>query len=458
MRIGEDYYKIPEGTETGTDGKTYAITVQATENLREEYYLTILTPDSAPITNFTITQSSKLRVPERAGNLPTKLVKNEGGTEFTRKKAENQIILANFFTQEVSVTTTNSDSLMSGSNNTIGATLKATIGFADDKAAQLFRDYGRNKQLHQRFDLVLKLCQGDSVAQTSLASGTTLQVTYRENGTEISTATVPVSGSAAKLTFPGDGIQVSDLTGDLTLEAQVLLTYTDPGILQQFPTRGSDDTTTGILVCANSYLAYSAPSLAQSSSPIFASDSNNSRYYRQETGATRLHYVATGSNRLNQLGINALESGEAAAIDSSAQYVLSSLNAATQAATLRCTVTLRRKTDDGSYQDTTVPFQAAIGATVVGSDGIAQDFLAQNAQSADFALPNGIDNSIPIQIPVTLHIGTGSALENAGGYYANYRVVLTAQLLNRSGIPIPNSQASDYIVYTNAKIVTELIR
>lgn len=454
LRIGEEYYKIPEGTEAGTDGKTYAITVQATENLREEYYLTILTPDSAPITNFTITQSSKLQ-----GNLPTKLVKNEGGTEFTRNRYENQIILANFFTQKVSVTTTNSDSLMSGSNNTIGATLKATIGFASDTAAQLFRDYGSSKQLHQRFDLVLKLCQGTSEAQTSLASGTTLQVTYRENGTEISTATVPVSGSAAKLTFPGDGIQVSDLTGDLTLEAQVLLTYTDPGILQQFPTRDSNDTTTGILVCANSYLAYSAPSLAQSSSPISARDSNNCLYYRQETGATSLHYVATGSNRLNQLGINALESGEAtAAIDSSAQYVLSSLNAATQAATLRCTVTLQRKTDNGSYQNADVPFQAAIGATVVGSDGRTQDFPAQKAQSADFTLSNGIDNSIPIQIPVTLHIGTGSALENAGGYYANYRVVLTAQLLNRSGVPIPNSQARDYIVYTNAKIVTELIR
>ena len=307
---------------------------------------------------------------------------------------------------------------------------------------------------------MLKLYQEDSVTQTSLASGTTLQVTYRKNGTEISTATVPVSGSAAKLTFPGDGIQVSELTGDLTLEAQVLLTYTDPGILQQFPTRGSDDTTTGILVCANSYLAYSALSLAQSSSPISARDSNERRYYRQETGATRLHYVATGSNRLNQLGINALESGEAAAIDSSAQYVLSSLNAATQAATLRCTVTLQRKTDDGrSYQeDTTVPFQAAIGATVVGSDGRTQDFPAQNGEIANFALSNGIDNSIPIQIPVTLSIGTGSALENAGGYYANYRVVLTAQLLSKSGVPIPNSQASDYIVYTNAKIVTELIR
>ena len=454
LRIGKDYYKIPEGTEAGTDGKTYAITVQATENLREEYYLTILTPDSAPITNFTITQSSKLQ-----GNLPTKLVENEGGQKFTRKGAENQIILANFFTQKVSVTTDNSDPLMSGSNNTIGATLKATIGFADDKAAQLFREYGSSKQLHQRFDLVLKLCQGTSEAQTSLASGTTLEVTYRKNGTEISTATVPVSGSAAKLTFPGGGIQVSELTGNLTLEAQVLLTYTDPGILQQFPTRDSNDTTTGILVCANSYLAYSAPSLAQSSSPISAADGNKRRYYRQETGATSLHYVATGSNRLNQLGINALEPGEAtAAIDSSAQYVLSSLNAATQAATLRCTVTLQCKTDDGDYQNADVPFQAAIGATVVGSDGITHVFPAQNAQSANFPLSNGIDNSIPIQIPVTLHIDTGSALENAGGYYANYRVVLTAQLLNRSGTPIPNSQASDYIVYTNAKIVTELIR
>lgn len=457
LRIDGVYYRLASD-EDPEEAARYAVTVHIEENIKEQYYLTILTPaGTESIPNFLITHGPRLTAPDGYG-MPTRMVKNEGGKPNVRQKSENQIILGNLFKQIVTVESDTSNELMSSSNNAINATLKSVISFNSDYARDVFTTYGSNKAIYQRFDLVLKLCEGSSEKQVNFASGTSLRVTYKRNGSEVgNTSTVLGGGASARLVFPESGINVSDLNKDLVLTAELELTYTDPGIIGQFPTRGSDDSITGILVCANSYLAYSRPSLEQNSSPESARDTHNRHYYRQEAGATNLHYVATGSD-LNQLGINGLTDSTPAAINSAAQYELSALNATAQAKQLHCAVKLQYKDDNGNYQDADVPFTASIGATVVGVNGSSGTFDSQKGVTVTFTLANGIDNSIPIQIFVTLQIGTGSALENASGFYSNYRVVLTAELLSGSGNVIPSSSASDYIVYTNAKIITELIR
>ena len=52
---------------------------------------------------------------------------------------------------------------------------------------------------------------------------------------------------------------------------------------------------------------------------------------------------------------------------------------------------------------------------------------------------------------------TGGVFESKGKTYSNYKVQLTAQLLDENGEPIENSGCSDYIIYTNAKINSQLI-
>ena len=52
---------------------------------------------------------------------------------------------------------------------------------------------------------------------------------------------------------------------------------------------------------------------------------------------------------------------------------------------------------------------------------------------------------------------TGEAFENAGYTYANYRVRLTAVLLNESGAELEGTKATDYIIYTNARICQEIL-
>ena len=52
---------------------------------------------------------------------------------------------------------------------------------------------------------------------------------------------------------------------------------------------------------------------------------------------------------------------------------------------------------------------------------------------------------------------TGEAFEAKGYTYANYKVRLTAVLLDKNGKEIDGTKASDYIIYTNARIYQQIL-
>ena len=53
---------------------------------------------------------------------------------------------------------------------------------------------------------------------------------------------------------------------------------------------------------------------------------------------------------------------------------------------------------------------------------------------------------------------TGEAFEKKGYTYANYRVRLTAVLLDEKGNELDGTKATDYIIYTNARISQEIMQ
>ena len=52
---------------------------------------------------------------------------------------------------------------------------------------------------------------------------------------------------------------------------------------------------------------------------------------------------------------------------------------------------------------------------------------------------------------------TGEAFEEARHTYANYRVRVTVVLLDNAGKELEGTKATDYIIYTNARIYQEII-
>ena len=53
---------------------------------------------------------------------------------------------------------------------------------------------------------------------------------------------------------------------------------------------------------------------------------------------------------------------------------------------------------------------------------------------------------------------TGEAFEQKNYTYANYRVRLTAVLLDEKGNELDGTKATDYIIYTNARISQEIMQ
>ncbi|MBP5255804.1 MAG: hypothetical protein J6Z80_01990, partial [Clostridia bacterium] len=67
-------------------------------------------------------------------------------------------------------------------------------------------------------------------------------------------------------------------------------------------------------------------------------------------------------------------------------------------------------------------------------------------------------NSAVIELPIIhCHVTTGDALEAAGYTYGNYRITMTVVLRNSGGTKLTLSQASNFVIYTNAKIIPDYI-
>ena len=193
----------------------------------------------------------------------------------------------------------------------------------------------------------------------------------------------------------------------------------------------------------------------------------SNRYYREEVHLATLTYNAYenayGTQRYgwSQLGINDLDSNGDYQILSAALYDVHELTNASLADTLKISVKLLQKTDGGGYVDVSKPLSSYLSSITVspkvnptGSFLTAQSVLGG---TAEFSLKDtGFNSSVPIEIDVDMNVITGAAFEKAGLTYANYKLVLKAELLQGSKT-IEGSPAEDYIIYTNAKIIPTLV-
>lgn len=479
LKVNGAYYRPATTEELKDTSKLYLIKVgdynKGTEGyLQEQYYLTILTPaDSTAFVNLNLIHGKHLTAPEGILGPPTHWNKaTVEGNGYALRGSENMIVLGNFFKHILSVTTSSSlDQRMSSTNNSIIGELTATLSIKEEDKADFrkFKTYASNKSLYQCFNLYLKEHESSgSEFRKNFASGAQLSVTYYENGVVAGSETLlGFTGSEAycQLNFPY-GFAVSSLGDNMNLElkAEFTLTYTDAGLIDQFPQKQTATEDVGIRVCGSSSLAYAQDALEQS---ILRKDEQDGRlFYREEVNLAELNYNAydlanpTQASGLSQLGINGLD-GTSFGINSAASYDVSALEGASSATGLRCKLELLRKNDDGTYPtDATLALDTylknvTLDATINGNSS-ASTMTKQSDGTYSLAL-NGLDKDVPIQFEVNFNVLTGSVFEEiSGATYANYKVRLTAWLVNDNN-EIGGSSANDYIIYTNAKILTSLV-
>lgn len=464
------YYRPAGEAETGT----YKITVSANSDtpkndndemiISESYYLTITIPESGSskkvIKNF-VNYYSGNTSRKLNGNLPTHLVDSNTGT----------YVIANFFKQEVSVDAHDPEEI-TASNNFVHATMTSKISI-DQSLRDTFNGYKSDDfNMYQAFKFSMKsFDEKDAAANARIIAGTSVNVDYsilNSSDTELSNAKISKTETLSEakdsymLMYPDSVYNYinSDTNGSITVKADISLTYGTAGIIDQFPERKDGDTKTGIGVNAASYVAYSQNNIENSS--ISASgDMPARRYYRKAMTVAQLNYNVAESTILeskdspfSQLGINAkdMTTGEMA-ITANAIYDLSALSRSTRDSGKKIQYTLKLyvKDNSGDYKQTNDISKYLSSFTLEN----ATSSSGLNGKECVFTTDyNGEEQNTAV---TKFTVKTGKAFEEQGLTYANYRVELTAVLLDEKNEKVNGTTASDYVVYTNAKIETGFI-
>lgn len=467
------YYRPAGETETGT----YKITVSANSDtpkndndemiISESYYLTINIPETGStkkvIKNF-VNYYSGNKPRKLNGNIPTNLVQvtnNDTGA----------YVIANFFTQLVSVTAHDPEEI-TASNNFIHATMTSKISI-DSSLRDTFNGYKSDDfNMYQAFKFSMKnFDENDAGANAKIIAGTSVNVDYsilNSSDTELSNAKISKTETLSEakdsymLMYPGSVYDYinSDTNGSITVKADISLTYGTAGIIDQFPERKDGDTKTGIGVNASSYVAYSQNNIENSSiskSGVMPAR----RYYRKAMTVAQLNYNVAESTVLeskdspfSQLGINAKDMNtEEMAITANAIYDLSALSRSTKDSGKKIQYTMRLyvKDNSGDYKQTNDISKYLSSFTLEN----ATPSSGLNGKECVFTTDyNGEEQNTAV---TKFTVKTGKAFEEQGLAYANYRVELTAVLLNNNNSVVNGTTSSDYVVYTNAKIETGFI-
>ena len=480
---GYDYYKYyAEEDANRPEGTGVSITVDwnpktVDDFLREQYYLTIQTPDAeSAICNNQIVCSNSLN---RAELLPTLRENNESGNKYTRNGNENRVLIGDFFTQNVKINADGSNPEMSTVNHVIQATLTSEIKFSSLQSAEMYKAYAEGQNLFQSFDLRMQKTEkaGEQAQRTNLVPGTRITAAYFLGDTPVGmkTYTIARSTPSFRLDFPA-GVDVGnwDAQNGATFKAELTLEYPDAAILAQFPLINGDPGNLGVNLGTSSYLAYTQEALPTTTIHDDAGwDANN--FYRRDFKAASLNYYPvkrtenSTTESVNQLGVNGWNQ-QNGPINSAATYDASALDGAGNAKTLRCTLSLKRKTADGGYEavdgwekylaEGSVPTVSVYYNTSGVKAAVASSTLSGNDYTTQFELAD-YEKDVPIEIRVDMNVLTGAGFEAEGKAltYANYKVEMCVELLDSTGKNvIAGSRAEDYIVYTNARINPNPIR
>ena len=465
FKIGDDYYR--KKTESDTDASLlYSVTLTAKEGmtdadgiliLDEDYYISFFTKadNSEPMRNITMKCGSRL-----------------GDTDMTPSRLDNEsasesmvhMILGNLYDQTFTFRTTG-DQVINDSNRALKAELTATISLKSESAENVksYLNYDSIKLYH---GFVIEATRTDeSGTEKGIKGNPSVSGTYKIGSTEYAKnfsntdSVIMVSGGTEEA--PLD-IKARLISGSVTITCDdMVITYPDgESIIAQFPERKDRDDTYGVTLSASSNLAYVSDNIEQSKMSESRSDSNGKSYYRENIEAATLSYnlPSNSPNEMIRLGINGLDTNDK--ITAVGYYNVLNLpeTAIDKAKKVSFTLSLYQKTDSGIYD--AVPMADYLeNITLYDKNGTAKAPVSVG-DSYEYVFDRETELNYEagsFEVVSSYSVIIGAEFEGGKKIYSNYKVQLTAQLLDENNDPIENSGCSDYIIYTNAKINSQLI-
>lgn len=473
VRVGTTYYRRAE--ENDKDASKYRITIteaSKSEARSEGYYLSVQVPETAgySVINNRLNYGA---ISRKEGTLPAKIKSDE-------KKSGSGYVVYNGVEQEFTVSTNRvhngyimDDTAMEDSDS-IKINLESKLKLTE-AGKDRFDKVGPSEFYH-RFDVSLKkylkelnggeydVIGTENVSYTYTLTGNGLNVKKEEtfqNVAGLDTLTLQYGGSDLKKALE----KAKDDATAITVTAEITLTYASA---DKFPVRNTADTNdaSGICVVGVSRIANTQTQLPITENKRTGED--NSRYYTTNPSKAKLTYSAVDpiamGDTTQQLGINPSDTvNPADIIYTKADYDYSNVDETilNKAKSISYKMELFQKNDLGSYDETSPLIIKSYLQKIVKESSTAQESAASRSATDGkyICWKEGFEESASRHQIARFQYAplTGEAFEEAGYTYANYRVRVTVVLLDNTGNELEGTKATDYIIYTNARIYQKII-
>ena len=464
---GEVHYYKYSADKTGN----YDLTV--TQAINEDYYISMFVPKSEDYGNelyfYSIVGPSEL-----------------SGVKAAKVNKINSfnVLVADLYTQETSSLVVSPDDQQISASNKLLA-VKASTSITINNAYA--RAHLSGTELFHSFNLSLDRYTEAGVSSDIEGlekSGITAKYSIGAEANAGSTAVTDIDLQSNYLNIVtteimAELLQASEKGTPFVISAYIEMDFDENKLEAEFPQKSSDSNI-GVNVAATSNLSYDETRLAYTSmTEAFAPD--NHYYYRESVNSAILYYSAVSetdeyesygklSQNQSRLGVNGYCSDLLKMpINTEALYNVSAISPddLARAETLRLTIMLSKKTD--MYDET-----GAIVGVEYSQVNDLRDYLNEDITVTSgtlYSQTHRISDQSPgklvVDIPIAscegesdiYNFGVGFQAITGEGFteYANYRVTVRAELLKEDGSTIDNSGASDYIVYTNAKVYPEVM-
>ena len=461
-----DYYG-PKSSDDPADTTYYTLVIDGktgTDEVKvsEVYYLTVNCQEGSGV----ITQNATLGLDKMTSSDPSALPSRKQG------ETQNTYTLGDFYkVSDVSITPEGKDKttiVKSGTNDAIDLLLKAKVEVPDEYKSQ-FETYAKNDSVYFRFAVRMhNTSQDDTGTDQILTQDIRVSsVKLGENTLGEQDYTYEVSNGVLYFTVKNKkGVDFSNVN----IEAQLRLNYAGE-MDAQFPMRKGNDSTSGISFSVNAAIAYSENSL--DGSLMNGSNENSQKFYREKINSVRINYYAydTVSNdgNVSQLGINGKEVADKDGVTITTQGIYNATDIAGLNTTeeedesypyyLIGSLELQKKDNSGKYTDVNMSDYI----TSITSESVNKGSSKNSDQKYEFEIQltsEQVQNlaTEPLKIDFSYFVKSDKALEELGAQaqYANYKVILTAHLANKSGTALIED-VSDYLIYTNAKFYDGII-
>lgn len=494
VTVGDKMYKYV-GNEGGGDRKLeikYYIGENETDDskmLEENYYICFRATGNS-VYNYAIRPTYAI---PSAGGKPTLRVDKLNEDKITN------IIMGNLYTQEVSINVTNVDknhnpkltnpNEIDGSYHSLKVELSTfiTLNGDDDAKEFILSHLQSNSDIHLYQDYVLSLTANESSGEQRVeilgSPSVTTDFTFSGNGySDTDTQNQDrCGGNYIMLGMHDIKKYLSKRSASITATAYINFDE-EWQYRAEFPVQAETDPNIGVNVSGKSNLSYNEQSLLYTSMTttpenpslryFYIKDSDEaSLVYNFKTGI-RDEYDEAGYSSFNysQQGENPKNFREEdrtfIPVKTVATYDATKLKSADfeKAKYIKYTLSLFKKTDGNNGEDVTYEQVSTVydyfnndtdsvfinvneGVTTLGEKMTASGNKLEYTAELDQSRFTKIDDQV-IDANIDFDIKTGEGF----GQYANYRVVLKVELLDKDNAPIANATAQDWVVYTNAKL------